>query len=115
MKEDTYEITSFYAHGDLNYSLYGTGFFFGNAGMQFKLPLNQTGQIFFGEFLRRLKWKFLAGPRFVNGDSVVTLRLTNEQIPDLPPDLGLPPSFKERRRLGAAERADECREFSASR
>jgi hypothetical protein len=89
MKEDTYEITSFYAHGDLNYNLYGTGFFFGNAGMQLKLPLNQTGQIFFGEFLRRIKWKFLAGPRFVNGDSVVTLRPTNEQIPNLPPDLGL--------------------------
>ncbi len=40
-----YELESVYAHGNLNYNLYGVGFENGNAGL--KLPLEQSGQVFF--------------------------------------------------------------------
>jgi hypothetical protein len=87
MKEDTYEITSIYAHGNVNYNLYGIGIAAGDAGL--KLPLEQSGQVFFGEALRRLRWRFFVGPRFWTGDSVVTPRPTSQQTPPPPPDLGL--------------------------
>ena len=84
-KEDTYRATVAYVHGNLNYNLYGLG-----AGTsQQKLPLNQTGQGFFGEFLRRVAWKFFLGPRFLTGNSLITLRPSNVGAIPLPSDLGL--------------------------
>jgi hypothetical protein len=71
LKRDRYELTSFYARGNINYDLYGVGLANGNSGL--KLPLKQTGQIFFIEFLRVIGWKVFVGPRFVNGDSFITL------------------------------------------
>jgi hypothetical protein len=53
------------------------------------LPLNQTGQVIFGEFLRRVGWEFFLGPRFFVGDSVISLRPTDLEAVPLPPDLGL--------------------------
>jgi hypothetical protein len=40
-----------YARGNIDYNLYGPGFANGNAGL--KLPLEQTGDFFFFEFMRR--------------------------------------------------------------
>ncbi len=70
-KQDMYHLTAGLVHGNLNYNLYGTGIAAGNAGL--KLPLKQTGQAFFGEFLRRIGWKFFLGPRFMTGNSVITI------------------------------------------
>lgn len=84
-KEDTYRITAGFAHGNLNYDLYGLG----EGTSQPRLPLNQTGQGFFGEFLRRVGWRFFLGPRFLTGNSLITLRPSNVGTAPLPPDLGL--------------------------
>lgn len=88
LKENTYEITAAYGQADVNYNLYGTGFFFGNAGATRKVPVEQSGHAFFGEALRRLAGNVFVGPRFFDGNSVVTLKPTG-QIPALPPDLGI--------------------------
>jgi len=87
LKKDRYELKSFYVHGNINYDLYGVGFDNGNSGL--KLPLKQTGQIFFIEFLRVIRWKVFVGPRFVNGDSFITLNATTGDLSKIPPDLGL--------------------------
>ena len=87
LKENTYEVTVGYFHGNLNYNLYGVGIPAGNAGL--KLPLEQTGQFFFAEGLRRIVWKIFAGPRFMNGDSFLTVRPSSGTTPPLPPDLGV--------------------------
>jgi len=80
--ENTYRITSGFAHADIDYNLYGNG---ASAGL--KLPLNQNGQVFFVEFLRRVGWKFFAGPRFVTGSSFIGIKPNNtSNVPD-PPDL----------------------------
>jgi hypothetical protein len=84
-KEDTYRTTVGFARGNLDYSLYGLG----NGDSQLKLPLNQTGQAFFGEFLRRLWWRFFLGPRFFRGSSIITLVPSDMGNVPLPPDLGL--------------------------
>lgn len=84
-KENTYRTTAAYARADLNYNLYGLG----AGASQPKLPLNQSGQAFFGEFLRRLGWKFFLGPRFLWGNSIIALRPTSSGTAPLPPDLGL--------------------------
>jgi hypothetical protein len=84
MKENTYEITSIYAHGNVNYDLYGSGIASG-----LKLPLTQSGYVFRAEVLRRLWWKVFIGPRFWNGQSFVTIAPTNSQLPPLPSDLGI--------------------------
>jgi surface antigen Omp85-like protein len=84
-KENTYRATGAFVRGDLNYNLYGLG-----AGeSQLKLPLNQTGQALFAEFLRRLGWRFFLGPRFLWGRSFITVRPSNSGTAPLPPDLGL--------------------------
>lgn len=84
-KENTYRTTAVFARGNLNYNLYGLG-----AGeSQPRLPLNQTGQALFAEFLRRLGWKFFLGPRFLWGSSFITLRPANLEMVPLPPDVGL--------------------------
>ncbi|QNI30898.1 BamA/TamA family outer membrane protein [Alloacidobacterium dinghuense] len=82
-----YELESVYAHGNLEYNLYGEGFVNGNAGL--KLPLEQSGQIFFIKLLRRIPWDFYVGGRFTTGSSFITLKPTSEKIPPIPPDIGL--------------------------
>jgi MFS superfamily sulfate permease-like transporter len=57
-REDSYRITSLYVHGNLNYHLCGLGSLAGSAGR--KLPLEQTGQVFRGEVLRRVGWQFFS-------------------------------------------------------
>ena len=84
-KQNTYRTTGVYARGNLNYSLYGLG----SGDSQPKLPLKQTGQLIFGEFLRRTWWKLFLGPRFLWGSSLITLRPNNMGTVPLPPDLGL--------------------------
>jgi hypothetical protein len=87
LKQNTYQITAAFAHGNLNYNLYGTGILAGNAGV--KLPIRQAGQAFFGEVVRRLGWKFFLGPRFFTGHSLITLNGSRRSSADLPPDVGL--------------------------
>lgn len=60
LKQNTYRTTAVYARGNLNYDLYGLG----SGNSQAKLPLKQTGQLVFGEFLRRTWWKLFLGPDF---------------------------------------------------
>jgi hypothetical protein len=84
MKEDTYEITAGYGHGNVNYNLYGSGVFEGR-----ELPLVQTGELFRSEVLRRTWWKVFVGPRFWSGNSFLTVAPNNGKIPPLPPDLGI--------------------------
>src|SRR5277367_259362 len=84
LKENTYEITSGFARGNVNYNIYGTGI-----AADVKLPLQQTGNVFFGEFLRRVGWKFFAGPRFITGRSDITLRPSSVTSVPIPPDLGI--------------------------
>ena len=59
--QDRYHVVSGFAHGDLYYNFYGTGTISGDAGRKF--ALNQTGDVFFGEVLRRTFWHVLIGPR----------------------------------------------------
>jgi Omp85 superfamily domain len=87
MKENRYEVESLYVHGNINYNLYGIGTEAGNTGL--KIPLSQTGQLFFGEWLVRIPGQFFIGPRFWTGDSVVDVRQTNEETIPPPPDVGL--------------------------
>jgi Omp85 superfamily domain len=84
-KENTYRTTAAFVRGNLNYNLYGLG----SGASQLQLPLNQTGQAVFAEFLRRLVWKFFLGPRFFWGSSLITLRLANPETIPLPSDVGL--------------------------
>lgn len=84
LKENTYEITSGFIHGNANYNIFGN-----EIAPGLKLPLNQTGEAFLGEFLRRLVWKFFAGPRFMSGNSFITVRSNNVTNFPIPPDIGL--------------------------
>ena len=83
-KEDRYSASSAFVRGNLNYDIYGSG-----AAANLKLPLKQTGEAFFGEFLRRIKWKIFVGPRLQIGNSFVTVRPNTVSGFPLPPDLGL--------------------------
>jgi hypothetical protein len=83
-KEARYRITSGFARGNINYDIYGNGM---AAGL--RLPLIQTGDIFFGEFLRRVGWKLFAGPRFVTGHSLITVNSNSDSPFPIPPDVGL--------------------------
>jgi len=85
LKQNTYRTTAVYARGNLNYDLYGLG----SGDAQQKLPLKQTGQLVFGEVLRRTGWKFFLGPRFLWGSSLITVRPDNPGAILLPPDVGL--------------------------
>jgi hypothetical protein len=87
LDKDRYEVESVYAHGNLDYNLYGVGFVNGNAG--FKLPLEQAGHLFFFKTLRHIGWDFYAGIRFIDGSSFITLKPTSDQTPPIPPDVGL--------------------------
>jgi Omp85 superfamily domain len=84
MKENTYQITSFYVHGNVNYNLYSSGGF-----TELKLPLVQSGDLFRAEVLRRLWWKVFVGPRFWTGQSFTTLGLNNSEVPPALVGLGL--------------------------
>jgi hypothetical protein len=53
------------------------------------VPLVQSGDLFRAEFLRRTWWKVFVGARFWAGDSFTTLGSTNENIPPLPPGIGI--------------------------
>jgi hypothetical protein len=82
-----YELETGYAHGNLDYNLYGVGFVNGNQG--FKLPLEQSGQAFFIKFLRNIGWHTYLGARFFVGDSFITIQPHGTDIPPIPPDVGL--------------------------
>jgi Omp85 superfamily domain len=85
IKRNTYEITSFFGKGNLNYDLYGSGLFGG-----LKLPLVQTGHLYRGEVLRRFWWKVFVGPRVWIGSSFVTLAPNSiANLPPLPPGFGI--------------------------
>jgi len=90
IRQNTYEITSFFGKGNVNYNLYGSGIFEG-----LKLPLVQTGHLFRGEVLRRLWWKIFVGPRFWTGESFVTIKANSiTNIPPLPPGFGIQNTMK---------------------
>ena len=82
-----YEVESVYAHGTLDYNLYGVGFVSGNTGL--KLPLEQSGQFFFFKLLRNIRWDTYIGVRFISGSSFITLKPTAGETPAIPPDIGL--------------------------
>jgi hypothetical protein len=84
LKEDTYRITIGFGRAELNYGIYGSGIV---AGL--KLPLNQTGQAFLAEFLRRIGRKFFAGPRFETANSRISLNRNNVNNFPNPPDIGI--------------------------
>jgi len=86
-RQDNYRATAAFFQGNLNYDLYGVGAIAGRAGL--KLPLKQDGSVFLGELLRRLKWKFMAGPRVLTGNSAITVRGAGNPEVAVPPDLGL--------------------------
>jgi surface antigen Omp85-like protein len=83
MKENTYRFTAAVAHGNINYDIYGSGELEGH-----KLPLKQSGTLFFGEFSRQIGWKFFLGPQFISGSSVITLRPDEGSDVPIPPDIG---------------------------
>jgi hypothetical protein len=58
--KNKYEVTAGYAHGNVNYNIYGAGFLGGD--QKLKLPLVQTGEVFFAEALRRVWWQIFIGP-----------------------------------------------------
>lgn len=84
LKENTYEITAGFVHGNVNYNIYGNGI-----AANLKLPLKQTGDGLLGEFLRRVGWKFFVGPRFISGRSVLTLQPSSVNGVPIPADLGI--------------------------
>jgi len=86
-KQASYNLKSLYFRGNLDYNLYGVGYTSGNAGL--KLPLEQTGQLFFIEFLRALPWKFFVGGRFLTGNSSIRVKDTTGETPPIPADAGL--------------------------
>ena len=55
----------------------------------FKLPLTQSGEVLFVDFLRNIGWDIYVGGRFTSGDSFVTLRPSSGNTPPIPPDVGL--------------------------
>ena len=75
-KQDTYHITTIYFRGNINYDFYGIGIAAGDAGHH--TPLKQTGEVFLGDFLYQLRWKFSVGPRLLTGNSIITLRSSGD-------------------------------------
>ena len=91
-KENTYQVEAGYAHGNVNYNLYGLGSGDNSGGR--KLPLEQTGEAFRAEVLRSVGWKFFLGPRFFVGDSLITLRTSSVDNIAMPSDLGVHTSLR---------------------
>ena len=81
--QDRYHVLSGFAHGDLNYEFYGTGNSAGDAGIKF--GLNQTGDVFFAEAMRRTFWQLFVGPRVWFAKSRLEPQKLGENRPDLPP------------------------------
>lgn len=84
LKHATYRLKAGFVHGAIDYNIYGTG-----VASNLKLPLQQTGEAFFAEFLRVIGWKFYLGPRFFTGHSIITLNPTKVTTVPIPPDLGI--------------------------
>ena len=84
LKHATYRLKAGFVHGAIDYNIYGTGI-----ASNVKLPLQQTGEAFFAEFLRVIGWKFYLGPRFFTGHSIITLNPTKVTSVPIPPDLGI--------------------------
>ena len=84
LKHATYRLKAGFVHGDVDYNIYGTG-----RASDIKLPLQQTGEAFFAEFLRVIGWRFYLGPRFFTGHSIVTLNPTSVTAVPIPPGVGL--------------------------
>lgn len=84
LKHATYRLKAGFVHGNVDYNIYGTG-----VASNLKLPLQQTGEAFFAEFLRVIGWKFYLGPRFFTGHSIITLNPTKVTSVPIPPDLGI--------------------------
>jgi hypothetical protein len=84
LKENRYEVTAGFAHGNVDYNIYPAS----NIS-NIKLPLEQTGEAFFGEFLRRIAWKFFVGPRFVTGRSFLTVVPNSVSGFPIPPEVGV--------------------------
>jgi hypothetical protein len=87
LRHALYEVESGYGHGNLDYDLYGVGFDNGNAGL--KLPLEQSGQLYFLKVLRHIGWDTYVGGRFSTGSSFITVKPTSGKTPPIPPDVGL--------------------------
>ena len=81
--QDRYHAVAGVAHVDLNYNFYGTGTSAGNAGVNF--GLNQTGDVFFGEVMRRTFWQVFIGPRLWFGTSKIEPQKLGTNHPELPP------------------------------
>jgi hypothetical protein len=84
LKENTYRITTAFGRADLDYNIYGTGI-----AANLKLPLKQNGEGYFAEFLRRIGWKFFAGPRILTGHSFLTIRPNRLVNFPIPSDIGI--------------------------
>jgi outer membrane protein assembly factor BamA len=84
LKQNTYQITAGFIHGNVNYDIYGNGI-----APNLKLPLQQTGEAFLGEFLRRIGWNFFAGPRFITGRSFLTVIPNRDSMFPIPTEVGL--------------------------
>ena len=86
--KNKYEVTTGYAHGNINYNIYGAGYLGGTQNL--KLPLVQTGEVYFAEALRRVSWQVFIGPRLTTGSSFITVgTISDPNIPPIPPDVGL--------------------------
>jgi len=81
--QDRYHAIGGVAHGDLKYEFYGTGTAAGDAGLKF--GLDQTGDIVFGEVLRRTFWQLFVGPRLWFGTSRIDPQNFGTRFPGLPP------------------------------
>jgi hypothetical protein len=84
LKENRYRITGGYIHGNIDYNIYSNGERF-----DLKLPLVQTGHAYFGEFQRRLGWQLFVGPRFLTGNSIITVKPNMVAGFPIPPGVGL--------------------------
>jgi hypothetical protein len=84
IKQNTYRFSAGMFHGNINYDIYGSGILEGH-----KLPLKQSGTAFFGEFSRRIGWKFFLGPQFLSGSSLLSVRPNEGSEVPIPPDAGL--------------------------
>ena len=84
LKENTYEITSAYVRGNVDYNIYGNGI---AAGL--KLPLQQTGQGFLGEVPTPHWMEILLRPAIYYGKFLCYVRPNDDINFPIPPEVGL--------------------------